>query len=145
VPAPFECHLRAQHAIKFLEILTGGSARTGRCGAPVPVGPFGSHCRVSSLNVSRAAGRIAGLERLPFGARLRNTSAIITASEIIKGSATGWCSLPPPFANFTAQSSGAGDSEGCSATIIARGLICFDPIVGQYGRYGRLRSRSIFL
>ena len=39
--------------------------------------------------------------------------------------ATGCCSPSPPLANFTTQSSGASDSEECSATIIAQRL---DPL-----------------
>jgi hypothetical protein len=60
-----------------------------------------------------------------FGTRLHNTSALITASEIIKDSATGCCSPSPPLADFTTWSSGVSDSEGCSATIIAQRL---DPL-----------------
>jgi len=50
----------------------------------------------------------------------------IAASAIIKGSETGYCSGSPPFANSTAQSSGASDLEACSATIIAR-LLSWPP------------------
>jgi hypothetical protein len=76
------------------------------------------------------------LEGHRFGARLHNTSAIITASEIIKDLVTGCCSPSPPRASFTTQLSGASDSEGCLATIIVQRLdrlIGLDPIVGQYG------------
>jgi len=78
-----------------------------------------------SLPVSRRSTKSV---RLPKVGSYR-----ITASEIIKDSATGCVSPSPPLANFTTQLSGASDSEHAQLLSSGSGLIRFDPIVGQYG------------